>query len=637
MTRILFTSFERQMLNEFPKEISNEDIITFFTLSDEDLKIIKKRRRPHNQLGFAIQICSLRYLGFSPDEFNSVPFRVVKHVAKQLNVLPNHLSNYGKRETTRREHLKEIQSYLGVRDMTKTDSKNIKQWLIKRAMEHNKPMLLYQTITEQLRRKKIIRPGITIIEKMIRNSRQKAQKEIYTDLNFLLTEELKELIDKILIPDEELGKSIFSWLRRGAISNSPDAILETIKKLNFLQSSGIHNWDLSNINPNKRKFLSQQARKSTNQILQRINPPRRYPMLLFFLKQSLEDITDELVELYDNCLSIYYARAKKDLKEFQLSISKKTNENLRIFQNIGQIILDPNITNRKLREKIFNKIPEEKLLDAVEKCDEIIRPVDDKAYDFFAKRYSQIRRFAPKFLETLALHSYSSKDPLLEAIALLKELNRAEKRDVPEKAPMAFVPNSWLPYMEDKDGYISRRYYEICLLWQLRNAFRAGDIWVENSRKYADPESYLIPKERWGNLKDEYCRVTGLSEKVETRLEKMKGELENLLVKVNKKMPNYKDVRIENENLKITPFEAMPVPKSVKELRKLITEHLPRVDLVELLVEVDNWTKFTDCFTHVRGYKPKNKDLSTYFYASIIAQACNFELTRMAEIADLSY
>ena len=126
------------------------------------------------------------------------------------------------------------------------------------------------------------------------------------------------------------------------------------------------------------------------------------------------------------------------------------------------------------------------------------------------------------------------------------------------------------------------------------NAFRAGDIWVENSRKYADPESYLIPKERWGNLKDEYCRVTGLSEKVETRLEKMKGELENLLVKVNKKMPNYKDVRIENENLKITPFEAMPVPKSVKELRKLITEHLPRVDLVELLVEVDNWTKFTD-------------------------------------------
>jgi len=77
------------------------------------------------------------------------------------------------------------------------------------------------------------------------------------NISSLLTEEIKELLDKILIFDKETGKTPLEWLRYGATTNSSNSILETIKKLLFLSNFNVENWDISCINPNRRKFLAQ--------------------------------------------------------------------------------------------------------------------------------------------------------------------------------------------------------------------------------------------------------------------------------------------------------------------------------------------------------------------------------------------
>src|SRR5208283_1161958 len=42
------------------------DLIRHYTLSPADLAVIARRRRPHNRLGFAIQLCALRQGRVSP-------------------------------------------------------------------------------------------------------------------------------------------------------------------------------------------------------------------------------------------------------------------------------------------------------------------------------------------------------------------------------------------------------------------------------------------------------------------------------------------------------------------------------------------------------------------------------------------
>jgi hypothetical protein len=68
-----------------------------------------------------------------------------------------------------------------------------------------------------------------------------------------------------------------------------------------------------------------------------------------------------------------------------------------------------------------------------------------------------------------------------------------------------------------------------------------------------------------------------------------------------------------------------------------VVTRLPKLDLLELLIEVDRWTGFSRSFQYAGGAEPRTRDLITHLYAAIFAQACNFGLDQMAELAGLSY
>ena len=92
---------ERERFNSFPTDISSEDIITFFTLTPADKKQIPITSSASNRLGFALQLCMLRYLGFCPDKLTPLPAEVLEYLAKQLGIDPNSLPDYGERAHTR--------------------------------------------------------------------------------------------------------------------------------------------------------------------------------------------------------------------------------------------------------------------------------------------------------------------------------------------------------------------------------------------------------------------------------------------------------------------------------------------------------------------------------------------------------
>lgn len=150
---------EHKSLNRFPSEVSSEDLNRFFLLSDKELIILKQLRAEHNRLGFALQLCCLRYLGFFPEELQ-LPESVINYVAQQLQLISELLVFYGKRSSTQREHQRKIQVLLGYRRASNSDLLNLEQWLVERALEHNQPLLLFHMACEHLKQQKIIRIGL---------------------------------------------------------------------------------------------------------------------------------------------------------------------------------------------------------------------------------------------------------------------------------------------------------------------------------------------------------------------------------------------------------------------------------------------------------------------------------------------
>ena len=627
------TDAERERLTRFPAEVPPEDLVSAFTLSPKDITKVLLHRGQPNYLGFGLQMCAVRYLGFTPDDLLTAPSSVVKYVARQLGVSPEALKQYGTRPQTRTDHLQEILSYLEFREAVAIDLQALAAFLLERALEHDKPMVLFQMGCSHLKSEHIVRPGVTTLERMVITAREQAERETYRRLDPLLTEELRVRLDQVLVPDTAIKRTPLVWLRQGAVSFSPTAIIREIEKLSYVRGLDVERWDLSALTPNRRKFLAQLGKKSTNQALQRTPPERRYPILVAFLRQVAEELMDEIIDLFDRCMAQVDSRARRDLEEFRRNAARATNEKVVLFKDLTGMVLDPQIADPDLRTQIYKRHPKERLQAAMEESERLMRPPDDNYFDFLTGRYNYVRQFAPAFLSAFTFRANRRGEPLVEAVSVLNRI----KRKVPENTPVDFVPAKWRPYVIDKESKIDRHYYEMCVLWELRGALRAGDIWLEGSRRYANPETYLIPRDQWANMRTETCRLVQVPEQAKARLGERQQELEARLSQFDKGLPRNSQVRIEKGELIVSPLRAEETPARVSILQQAVQESLPLVELTDLLVEVDSWTHFSRHLEHAGGSEPRTKEQLTHLYAAILAQACNLGITAMAQLADLSF
>ena len=236
-------------------------------------------------------------------------------------------------------------------------------------------------------------------------------------------------------------------------------------------------------------------------------------------------MTDVAIDLFDACLWQRHTDAKKELDEMRLKAARSTNEKLRTYNEVVKILIDSEVKDAAVRAQVFGRFNRGYLQQVVEETESHHRPHNDEAIDLFAQRYSYIRQFAPRLLETRTFESHQPASPLLLAIKVLKTLNASGQRAVPKEAPTAFITDVWRDYVVEPNGTLNRRYYELAVLWELRQALRSGDLFVEHARRYADPNTYLIPGQDWPENRQEVIRLTGTPATGETRLREREAEL----------------------------------------------------------------------------------------------------------------
>ena len=114
MSTSFLTAAERERWQRFPETIPQDDLAVYFLLSDDDTREVNRQREPFNRLGYALQLCALRYLGFVPTDFTATPEGVVTFVAEQLAIAPRVLALYDNRET-QSDHRRHVETSTGPR------------------------------------------------------------------------------------------------------------------------------------------------------------------------------------------------------------------------------------------------------------------------------------------------------------------------------------------------------------------------------------------------------------------------------------------------------------------------------------------------------------------------------------------
>lgn len=95
---------DAQLENLLALPVIEADLICHWTLAAADLAVTE-RRRGHNQLGYALQLCAFRYPGRLLRPGEAIPETALHFVANQLRVSADILAAYAARPQTRREQL----------------------------------------------------------------------------------------------------------------------------------------------------------------------------------------------------------------------------------------------------------------------------------------------------------------------------------------------------------------------------------------------------------------------------------------------------------------------------------------------------------------------------------------------------
>jgi hypothetical protein len=79
---------ELARLSGWPGEIAVEDLVTFFTLARDDIAWLGGFNRDDNRLGAAVQLSTLPWLGWVPDDLAGCPQPALTRLAEALAIDP---------------------------------------------------------------------------------------------------------------------------------------------------------------------------------------------------------------------------------------------------------------------------------------------------------------------------------------------------------------------------------------------------------------------------------------------------------------------------------------------------------------------------------------------------------------------
>ena len=267
-TRDVFSADELAQLRGFP-EVGRAELIRFFMLTPGDEEFVRRFRDKRNVLGAAVQLCTLPWLGFVPEDVPSAPAAAVARLSERLGIPVGELRGYGAREQTRSDHLRDVAAYLGWHQVDGPRWKDLEEFLFARAMEHDSPKLLFRLACEYLSSSRLVRPGVVLILERVATARKRARKETWQRVEPMLTGFLRDELDGMLVPDPLLGRTRLAWLGTGPVSSTPAAVKGELEKLAYLRGMDAHTLDLSVLPAEPRRFLAGLGRRLTAQNLAR--------------------------------------------------------------------------------------------------------------------------------------------------------------------------------------------------------------------------------------------------------------------------------------------------------------------------------------------------------------------------------
>jgi len=636
MAFAFLTDAHLERYGRFAGDPSPEQLSDIFHLDADELALLGDLRDDHTRLGYAVQHCTLRYLGTFLTDPTDVPAVVVRTLCDQLGLKdPDVFPRYLERVSTPYEHQQQIRKALGYIPFEGEAVTNLLEWLRSSAqLEEVRPIELFDRCTRRLVQRKVLLPGATVLAKLIIGVREEALGQLYRDLYTLLTAEHRETLEHLIVVADRETRTPLEQLKDPPDRISVPALIEGLERLKCIRSIGLGGTDLARFPESRLGALVRYAESANAQTLSRLSPARRYATLLVYLQHLEKNATDDVLWMFESLMTSLGNLSERERRQERLRSLKDLDEAALALRVVARVVLDDAVEDGKVRKTALERIDRDALTLWVTQVGELAIPPGQELTESWKHALGAVSRFLIPLVETLEFESTPTAAPLLAAIRFLTQAEGSRRRSW-RTAPKAFVPKSWEDTVYPLGGEPDKPSYLLCVAYRLWTALKGREIFVQRSHKYTDPRGQLLSQTAWQAKKDDVCLGLNLDSSASVFLEGLNTELEGQYRETLAHLPENHDVRLEEVDGKVSltlkPLEKRPDSESLKWLEEQYASRLPAIDLPELLLELHASTGFLDEFTLAQGGARRTYDLHVSVAAVLVAQACNIGLKAVAQ------
>ena len=257
--RTVLTARQRSALFGLP--VDETTLLRHYVLSNEDLNYIDRRRRPRNRLGVALQLCALRYPGRLLQPAEVIPEPMLAFIGAQLGLTGEALLDYAAREETRYEHSAMLQKIYGYRPFAGLSRREFLEWLTDAAEAARTNHGLAETMVTELRRRRIIVPASSTVERICADALVAAERTIVERISGRLDEPARRRLLALLSETVDHGVTRFVWLRQQEPGHNSNAVNRLLDRLDWINELAISSNVTNGIPPHRVGRLRRQGER----------------------------------------------------------------------------------------------------------------------------------------------------------------------------------------------------------------------------------------------------------------------------------------------------------------------------------------------------------------------------------------
>lgn len=626
---------------------SRADLERVFFLDDEDRALVAVRRGEYSQLGFALQLVTVRWLGTFLEDPLDVPVVVLDFVAEQLGVDDSsRVQEYTRRRTTSFEHQLLIRRVYGWVDFTVVEADFVR-WMSARAWTSGDgPKAIFVDAMGWLRRRKVLLPGVTTLVRLIARLRQEAAERLWGGLEVLVTGSQRYVLEQLLeVPRGSRVSDLERW-RKGVIPRaSGPSIVKALDQVAEVTGLGLAEVGVEDMVPQQRlDELAKYGMRADASTLRRHPPGRRVATLLATVRHLEGKSVDDALELLDLLMVtelLNKARSASD-KDKVRRHPRLAKASARLAVAV-EVLFAAEGWGEQVRigevwEAIEEVVSREQVRAALMVVSENVAPADtDEGDDWrteLVKRFPTVSGFLKVLTQVIRFGANAEGAPVLAAMTGVADVLAHRSRlaapligghliDVP------VVSGPWrrlvFGYPTYEGGAVNRHAYALCVLERFWRCLKRREIFAETSTKWRNPQAALLDGERWQAMRSDTLTALGLPESPDALLAEHARILDATLREVGGRLTVNSDARVDEDGrIHLTGLKAVEEPPSLVNLRSRTTAMLPRVELPEVILEVMGWVpELPAAFTAASGGQARMGELPLSIAACLTAHSLN--------------